>query len=149
MPLLEKISEDMKTAMKKGDKIRLETLRMIRAGLLEKAVEKRPSGGMTADDEIAVLNSAAKKRKESIEVYRKSGREDLAVQEEKELAIVQEYLPEQLTPEEVELYIKKVINETSASGQKDFGRVMPVVMRELKGKTDGKLVQELVKKLLG
>ena len=115
MPLLEKISEDMNIAMKKGDKTRLETLRMIRAGLLEKAVEKRPSGGMTADDEIAVLNSAAKKRKESIEVYRKSGREDLAVQEEKELSIVQEYLPEQLTPEEVELYIKKVINETSAS----------------------------------
>jgi hypothetical protein len=149
MSLLENISDDMKKAMKSREKLRLETLRLIRAGLLEKQVEKRPSGGMTAEDEIAVLISASKKRKESIEIYRKVGREDLAGQEEKELAIIQEYLPKQLSEEEVEGFIKKVITETSASSQKDFGKVMPLVMKELKGKADGRLIQELVKKHLG
>jgi hypothetical protein len=149
MSLLENISDGMKKAMKSREKLRLETLRLIRAGLLEKQVEKRPSGGMTAEDEIAVLISASKKRKESIEIYRKVGREDLAGQEEKELAIIQEYLPKQLSEEEVEEFIKKVITETSASSQKDFGKVMPLVMKELKGKADGRLIQELVKKHLG
>src|SRR5437867_7714371 len=102
MALMEKISEDMKSAMKSGEKLRLETLRMIRAGLLEKQVEKRPSGGMTAEDEIAVLNSASKKRKEAITVYREKGREDLASVEEKELGIIQEYLPKQLSAAEIE-----------------------------------------------
>jgi uncharacterized protein len=149
MPLLEKISDEMKKALKSGEKLRLETLRMIRAGLLEKQVEKRPSGGMTEEDEIAVLISASKKRKESIEIYRKVGREDLAAQEEKELAIIQEYLPKQISNEEIEAFIKKIITEASATSQKDFGKVMPLVMKELKGKADGRVIQELVKKLLG
>lgn len=149
MSLLDKIADDMKKAMKSGEKIRLETLRLIRAGLLEKRVEKRPSGGMTAEDEMAVLISASKKRKESIEIYRKVAREDLAVQEEQELAIIQEYLPKQMSNDEIEAFIKKVITETSATSQKDFGKVMPVVMKELKGKADGRLIQELVKKHLG
>jgi uncharacterized protein YqeY len=149
MTLLEKIADEMKKAMKSGEKLRLETLRMIRAGLLEKQVEKRPSGGITAEDEIAVLISASKKRKEAIEIYRKVGREDLAGQEEKELAIIQEYLPKQMSEADIESFVKKVITETSASSQKDFGNVMPLVMKELKGKADGRLVQELVKKYLG
>jgi len=149
MALLEKISDDMKKALKSGEKIRLETLRLIRAGLLEKQVDKRPSGGMTSEDEMAVLISASKKRRESIEVYRKVGREDLALQEEKELAIIQEYLPKQMSTDEIEAFIKKVITETSAESQKDFGKVMPVVMKELKGKADGRVIQELVKKHLG
>src|SRR5258706_9670124 len=101
MTLTEKIAEDMKSAMKGGDKLRLETLRSIRAGLLEKQVEKRPSGGMNADDELVVLISASKKRKESIDVFRKNGRNDLADQEEKELAIIETYLPKQLSVQEV------------------------------------------------
>jgi len=149
MALLEKISEDLKIAMKSGDKIRVETLRMIRAGLLEKNVEKRPSGGMNQDDEISVLMSASKKRKESIEIFRLNGRNDLAEQEEKELQIIQEYLPVQLSLEEIEKYVKKVINDVGATTEKDFGKVMPVVMKELKGKADGKIIQETVRKLLG
>src|SRR6266581_161432 len=97
MALLEKIADDMKTAMKGGDKLRLETLRTIRAGLLEKQVEKRPSGGMTDEDEMSVLVSASKKRKEAIAIYRDNGRDDLADTEEQELAIIGEYLPKQLT----------------------------------------------------
>lgn len=149
MALLEKIAEDMKVAMKAGEKLRLETLRTIRAGLLEKQVEKRPSGGMTPEDEIVVLNSALKKRKEAIAIYRQHGRNDLADQEEQELGIIQEYLPKQLTLQEVEEFVRATIRSVGAASSKDFGKVMPVVMKELKGKADGKAVQETVKKMLG
>jgi uncharacterized protein YqeY len=149
LALLEKISDDMKSAMKSRDQLRLETLRMIRAGLLEKQVEKRPSGGMSAEDEVAVLNSAAKKRKEAMTVYREKGREDLASVEEKELGIIQEYLPKQLSAGEIELVVKRIIDASGASSAADFGKVMPLVMKELKGKADGRTIQETVRKLLG
>lgn len=149
MALMEDIASAMKAAMKGRDKLRLETLRTLRAGLLEKQVEKRPSGGMTAEDEITVLNSALKKRKEASVIYRQNGRDDLADQEEHELAIIQEYLPKQLSQNEIEKVISQTITAVGASGGKDFGKVMPVVMKELKGRADGRLVQETVRKLLG
>lgn len=148
MAMLETIADQMKTAMKSGQKLRLETLRTIRAGLLEKQVEKRPTGGMTAEDELSVLNSAMKKRKEAITIYREHGRNDLADQEAQELAIIQEFLPKQLTNEEVEVIVKSIIGQASANSPKDFGKVMPLVMKELKCKADGKLIQETVKKML-
>src|SRR5579862_9104300 len=110
MPLLEKIAEDMKTAMKSGEKLRLETLRTLRAGLLEKQVEKRPSGGMTPEDEVSVLISASKKRKESISIYRQHGRNDLADTEAKELDIISEYLPKQLTENEILDIEKRIVS---------------------------------------
>jgi len=149
MGMMETIAEHMKVAMKSGEKLRLETLRTIRAGLLEKQVEKRPAGVMTPDDEIAVLTSAMKKRKEAILIYREHGRNDLADQEEQELKIIQEYLPKQLSQEEVAEIVKQAIAATGATSQKDFGKVMPAVMKELKGKADGRLVQDTVKKFLG
>jgi uncharacterized protein YqeY len=150
MALKEKISDEMKKAMKSGDRLRLETLRTLRAALLEKEIEKRGSGNpVTADDEITVLTGAAKRRKESIEQFEKGGRQDLVEQETKELAIIQEYLPKQMTAEELTTLIRRAIAETSASSMADFGKVMPAVMKEAKGKADGKSVQELVKKLLG
>jgi len=149
MGLIDQISEDIKKAMKTGDKIRLETLRTVRAGMLEKQVEKRPAGGMTPEDEMSVLISSSKKRKESIEVFRNAGRNDLADQEQKELEIIQEYLPKQLSLNEIEDVVKGKIAEVGATSGKDFGKVMPAVMKELKGKADGKLIQETVKRLLG
>lgn len=150
MTLKDRISEDLKTAMKSGDKLRLETLRTLRAALMEREIEKRGGGpGMTPDDEVGVLTSAAKKRKESIESFAKGGRQDLVDQETKELEIIREYLPKQLTPEEVEQVITAIMAETGSSTAADFGKVMPAVMKELKGKVDGRLVQELVKKKLG
>jgi len=149
MAMMETIADHMKLAMKSGEKLRLETLRTIRAGLLEKQVEKRPAGVMTPDDEIAVLTSAMKKRKEAILIYREHGRNDLADQEEQELKIIQEYLPKQLSAEEVAEIVKQAIAATGAVSQKDFGKVMPAVMKEVKGKADGKMVQETVKKFLG
>ena len=104
---------------------------------------------MVPDDEIAVLNSTLKKRKEAITIYRQHGRDDLADQEEQELAIIQEYLPKQLSREEIEQLVRNIIAAAGANGAKDFGKVMPLAMKELKGKADGKIVQETVKKLLG
>src|SRR5437899_1039074 len=114
MAMMETIAEQMKSALKSGQKLRLETLRTIRAGLLEKQVEKRPAGVMTPDDEIAVLTSAMKKRKEAILIYRQHGRNDLADTEEQELAIIQEFLPKQLSAEEVTEIVKQAIASTGA-----------------------------------
>lgn len=149
MGLKEKISDDLKAAMKSGDKVRLETLRTMRAVLMEREIEKRGTGQpVSPDDEIAVLNSAAKRRKESIEQFEKGGRPELAAQEASELAIIQEYLPKQLSASEVEHIIDGIVAETGGTSPQDFGKVMPLVMKQLKGKADGKLVQDLVKKKL-
>ena len=149
MALLETIADEMKRAMKSGQKLRLETLRTIRAGLLEKQVEKRPSGGMTPEDEIAVLLGASKKRKEAIEIYRTNNREDLATQEEQELQIIQEFLPRPLSDGEIEQVVKTIIAQSGAASARDFGKVMPAAVKEMKGKADGKKIQEIVKKMLG
>jgi uncharacterized protein len=150
MTLKEKISEDIKTAMKSGDRLRLETLRTLRAVLMEKEIDRRGSGQpVSPEDELGVLTGAAKKRKESIEQFERGGRQDLADQEAKELLIIQEYLPRQMTKEEVVAIIKQIIAETGATGAAGFSKVMPLAMKQLKGKTDGKLVQEAVKELLG
>lgn len=148
MTLSEQISEDMKKAMKSGARLELETLRTIRAQIIE--FEKRGEGtDMSPEQEISILSSAAKKRKEAIEQYEKGGRLDLAEQEKKELEIITQYLPKQLSEDEIKQVISKYISETGASGQKDFGKVMPLVMKELKGKADGKIIQQFVKEALG
>ncbi len=150
MSLKVTISADLQKAMKDGDKLRLETLRTIRAALLEKEIERRGTGAsVSPEDEIGVLTSAAKKRKESIDLFQKGGRMDLVEQESKELTIIQEYLPRQLAPEEIDQIIRTLIAEAGASAPSDFGKVMPAVMKQLKGKADGRLVQDLVKKALG
>lgn len=138
----------MKLAMKSGDKLRLETLRTIRAQMIE--LTKRGTGSeITPDEEISALLTAAKKRKEAIELYRQAGREELAHQEEKELEIINGYLPKQMSKEEAESVIVGIVEQTGAASLKDIGKVMPLAMKELKGKIDGKLVQEIVKQKLG
>jgi uncharacterized protein YqeY len=150
MALKDTISQDLKNAMKSGEKLRLETLRTIRAALMEKEIEKRGSGNpMSPEDELGVLTTAAKKRKESIEQFQNGGRPELAEQERQELAIIQEYLPKQLSQEEVEKAVRDIVSQAGAGGPGDFGKVMPQVMKQLKGKADGRLIQETVKKLLG
>ncbi|MBP1655514.1 MAG: hypothetical protein H6Q31_115 [Bacteroidetes bacterium] len=149
MSLQEQISTDLKNAMKSGDKLRLETLRTLRAALLEKQIERRGGGAtMSPDDETGVLLTAAKRRKESIEQFARGGRQDLVDQESSELAIIQEYLPKQIGREEIQQIIQGIIAETGAQSAADFGKVMPAAMKQLKGKADGKVVQELVKELL-
>lgn len=147
MGLSERISEDLKSAMKSGDKLRLETLRMVRAQILE--FEKSGvNRAMNEDDAMKILLSAVKKRKEAIELYEKAGRMELAEKESKEIAIIQDYLPKQMTKDEAEVIIGKIVAEVGATSSKDIGKVMPAVMKELKGKIDGKIINEIVKQKL-
>ena len=147
MNLTEKIIEDMKIAMKAGNKLKLETLRLIRASILE--FEKSgPNKKLAPEDEIKLLSTAVKKRKESIEQYRNAGRNDLADKEEAELKILLEYLPEQLTLVEIQKEIKKIAELIGAKSKEDFPKLMPQVMKELKGRADGKIVKQEVEKFL-
>jgi uncharacterized protein YqeY len=147
MNLSEKISGDLKTAMKSGDSIKLNTIRSIRALLIE-LTKKGSDTAITPDAEISVLLAAAKKRKEAIEMYEKAGRKDLADQEKYELEIINTYLPAQIGKEEAEKFVRETIKNAGASTQKDMGKVMPMIIKELKGRIDGKLLQELVKQNL-
>ncbi len=147
MSLKQKINEDLKIAMKSGDKIRLETIRSIRALLLE--FEKSGANReMTQEDEIQLLSTAAKKRKDSIEQFRKGGRNDLADKEESELKILLEYLPKQLSEDEIFSEVAAIANAIGAAGKADFPKLMPEVMKVLKGKADGKIVKAAVEKFL-
>jgi Uncharacterized conserved protein len=148
MSLKDKINEDLKAAMKSGDKLKLETIRSVRALILE--FEKSGTGKeLTPDDEIKMLSTAAKKRKDSIEQYRNANRPELAEKEEAELKILQEYLPKQLSEEDIADEIKKIAAEIGAAQKEDFPKLMPLAMKNLKGKADGKIVKAIVEKMLG
>lgn len=148
MTLSERIIEDMKTALKGGEKLRLETLRTLRAQFIE--LSKRGTDKpLTSDDELSVLATAIKKRKEAIDLYQKAGREELVQKESAELRIIQEYLPQQISVEEADAEIQRLMTETGSSVPQDFGKLMGAAMKSLKGKIEGKIVQELVKKKLG
>jgi hypothetical protein len=140
----EKINDLMKEAMKSGDKLKLETLRSIRAAFIE--FDKSGSGKeLNEEEEIKIINSLVKKRKESIEIFEKANRMDLAEKEKKELEILLSFLPAQLTEEEISKKLDEIIQQLGAKDPKDFGKVMGVAMKEFKGRADGKLVQSLVK----
>jgi len=147
MNLTQRINEDLKTAMKSGNKLRLETLRMLRAQIIEfeKKGLDRP---MNEDDEMSILMSASKKRKEAIEIFTKAGRMELVEQETKELGIISEYLPKQLSRENAEKIVENLIQQSGAASMKDLGKVMPIAMKELKGKIDSKVISEIVKQKL-
>jgi len=147
MNLVEKINNDLKEAMKSGDKIRLETIRSIRALILE--FQKSGSGKEFTDEEgIRILTAAAKKRKEAIEQFTNANRLDLAEKESAELKIIEEYLPKQLSKEEILEEVKRIANEVGAKDKNDFAKVMPVAAKNLKGKADGKIIREIVEKYL-
>lgn len=147
MSLKDRISEEIKVAMKAKDKVRLETVRSIKKVILEKESSLRAQGQdtLTESQELEVLSQLAKQRRDSIEQYRKAGREDLAEQESQELAILEEYLPKQLSDEEVAAIIDEVITSIGATSAKDMGKVMGPVMQQLKGRADGQKIQAMVK----
>lgn len=146
MDLQKKLIEDMKVAMKSGDKLRLETIRSIRAQLKNAQIEKGRE--LTEEEELEVLQRVAKKRKESIEQFKAVGREDRAEIEAKELEIIQSYMPAQLSEEELEKLVDAVIAEVGASNIKDLGKVMKTIMPQVKGRADGKIVQQMVRNKL-
>ena len=147
MGLKERITEDIKLAMKAKDKIRLETVRSIKKAVLDKEVSVRPAGqdALTEVQEVELLVQLAKQRRDSIAQYQQAKRTDLADQEAQELAILEEYLPKQLSEAEVSQAIDQIIAQVGATSAKDLGKVMGPAMQRLKGKADGKLVQDLVK----
>ncbi len=147
MSLKDRITEDIKLAMKAKDKVRLETVRSIKKSILEKEVSVRPSGQetLTEEQEMEVLVQLAKQRRDSIAQYQQAGRPDLVEQETQELAILEEYLPKQLSDAEIGQVIDDLIRQVGATSAKDLGKVMGPAMQQLKGKADGKKVQDMVK----
>lgn len=148
MSLKDKIADDLKQSMLAQNAFRTETLRSIRAEIL-KMDKSGMDREMNEEEELQLLNKQAKMRKESIEMFEAAGRADLVERETKQLEIINEYLPKQLTREEAEAIIDNVIKESGAESAKDIGKVMGPVMKELKGKFDGKIIQEIVKSRLG
>ena len=150
MSLKERIGEDIKSAMKAKDKVRLETVRGIKKAILEKEVALRPKGqdSLTEEQEIELLAQQAKQRRDSIEQFQKAGRDDLAAKEQQELAILETYLPKQVDDSELESIVDEIIASVGATSPKDLGKVMGAAMKQLKGKADGKKIQALVKSKL-
>ena len=146
MTLVNKLQSVMQAAMKAGDSDRVRTLRTLLAKLKEREIEE---GGELSEGELTqVLQTAAKQRKEAADMYSDGGRTELADAELKELAIIEEYLPKQLSEEQVALMIDAAIEETGAESLSDIGKVMPVIMNKAAGRADGKTIQELVRRKL-
>ena len=147
MSLSDQISEQIKTAMKAKDQASLRALRGIKAALLNL---KTAEGGkeVTAVDEMSALVKMAKQRKDSLTIYKEQGREDLAIIEEEELAVIETFLPAQMSEEDVAKEIEAIMAQTGATTMKDMGKVMGMANGKLKGRADGKMIADLVKKLL-
>jgi len=146
MSLCEQFRTDLTQAMKSGDKVRLSTLRLLTAAIKNRQIDK---GGALDDAEaLEVVRLATKQRREAIVLARQYGREDIAQQEEQELAILEAYLPEQLSTDDLIQHIDAVIQELGATSDKDLGRVMRVLMPAVKGRADGTTVNRLVRERL-
>jgi len=148
MSLKQQIDNDIKAAMLAKNKEELTALRSVKSMILLAETDKGSSGEISTDVEMKLLTKAAKQRKESAEIFLKEGRNDLAEKEQFELEVINRYLPKQMTEEEVAAELKKIIEQVGAKGPQDMGKVMGTATKQLAGKADGKLISELVKKLL-
>ncbi|MCL5022100.1 MAG: GatB/YqeY domain-containing protein [Nitrospirae bacterium] len=146
MSLLKRFDDDLKEALKAADRGKVSILRMVKAAVKNKQIEKGRE--LTDDEVLSVLSSMVKQGRESMEQFTAAGRIDLAGKEEREVAILQGYLPAQLTREEIDGIIIEAVRETSAGGPQDMGKVMRLVMPRLKGAADGKYVNQRVRELL-
>lgn len=147
MSLEQKVMEEMKGAMRAKDEAALRTLRAIKAAIL---IEKTSGSGteMTEADETKMLQKMAKQRRDSLDIFVQQNREDLAAKEREELAIIERFLPAQMSAEELQKVVKEIIAQVGASSPADMGKVMGVATKQLAGKADGKLISETVKQLL-
>lgn len=149
MTLKEKINEDLKTAMKAKDEKALRGIRAIKAAIiLAETAEGRTSKDLTSEEEISVLQKLIKQRKESYDIYIQNGKNDLAQIEKEEIEVIEKYLPQPLSVEELEMLIKQTIQQENASTIKDMGKVMKALAPKIMGRADNKMVSEMVKKLL-
>lgn len=148
MSLKQQIDNDIKQAMLAKNKEELEALRAIKSQILLAETEKGGSGEIPQDVEMKLLTKAVKQRKESADIFQKEGREDLAKRELVQIEIISRYLPKQLSEAEITEELRKIIATVGATGPQDMGKVMGTATKQLAGKADGKLISELVKKLL-
>ena len=148
MNLFDTISGDIKAAMLARDKVRLETLRGVKKEFLEAKTAKGGDGGLSDDAAMKILVKMHKQRKESAAIFSQQNRQDLAENELAEAAIIEEYLPKQMTEEELTAALKEIIAQTGASSAKDMGKVMGVATKQLAGKAEGKAISAKVKELL-
>ena len=150
MSLKDKIQEEIKTAMRAKDKPALRTLRAIKAAiLLTETAEGRESGPLSADEEMKLLVKQAKQRRDSIQQFQDNNRQDLADTEIEELEVIERFLPQQLSEDELKAEITKIIETTGASSMKDMGKVMGMANKSLAGRADGKAISVIVKQMLG
>jgi uncharacterized protein YqeY len=148
MSLQDQVMQEMKTAMKAKDTITLESLRAIKSALLLASTEKGGGKELTETDEVALVQKLVKQRRDSAAIYKEQGREDLAGPELAQVAVLERFLPEQLSEDEIKEAVGKVIAELGASTMKDMGRVMGTVNKQLAGKADGKTIAMIVKSQL-
>lgn len=146
MSLLSTLNDDMKTAMKAKDKETLSVIRMLKASIQNEQIKIGQE--LNAEEELTVLSREMKQRRDSLTEFEKAGRDDLAEKVKGEIAIVEKYLPEQLSEEEIRGIVQAAIEKTGATSPKEFGKVMGVVMPQVKGKADGNQVNAVVKELL-
>ena len=148
MSLKLKIEKEIKTAMLQKDKDRLRALRAIKSQILLAETEKGGGDGLSEQVEVQILTKAAKQRRDSLEVFEKQNRADLAEKERDELKVIEEFLPKQLSQEEIKSELEKIINEVGASSPADMGKVMGKATKVLAGKADGKVISGIVRQLL-
>jgi uncharacterized protein YqeY len=148
MNLFEQVSEDIKAAMLAKDKLRLQALRGMKKEFLEAKTAKGGNGELTDETAVKILQKMVKQRKESADIYAAQGRPELAENELAEVAAIEQYLPRQLSAEELEEIVRGIVEQTGAQGPKDMGRVMGVAGKALAGKAEGRVISEVVKRLL-
>ena len=146
MTHFQKVQADMYTAMKSGDKEKANTLRNVLSKLKDKQIEKREA--LTSEEEIKILQTLVKQRKESIELYEKGGRDELVAIERQEMEIINSYLPKMMSDDSIKNIVKSVIESSGANSMADMGKVMPEVMKQGKGLIDGKTAQKFVSEML-
>ena len=146
MSLFDTIQSDMYAAMKSGDKHKTGTLRVALSTLKDKKIEKRED--LTEVEAIKIIQNLVKQRKEAADIYKENGRNDLMENENAELEILNAYLPQMMSEEDLRILVKKVVEDTEASSLSDIGKVMPEVMKQSAGKADGKMAQSIVRDLL-
>ncbi|MDZ4667563.1 MAG: GatB/YqeY domain-containing protein [bacterium] len=149
MTLQEQINADVISAMKAKEEVKLRALRSLKSALLLAASEPGANGVVSDEGALKIFQKLAKQRKESLDIYMQNKREDLAKVEQDELAVIEEYLPKQMSEEEVKLTLQEVVKAAGASSTADFGKVMPLAMKALAGKADGKVISSVLKQLLG
>lgn len=149
MALFETISDDIKSAMLAKDKIRLEALRGVKKEFLEAKTAKGAEGDLSDETALKILQKMVKQRKDSATIYQEQNRPELAEKELAEVAVLEDYLPKQLSPEELEKALREIIAQVGATSAKDMGKVMGAATKALSGKTEGRLISEKVKQLLG